>query len=236
MRPVLIIKNISHEGPDILGEVLQTAGIPMDIRDLEASDTFPDPCDFAALIVMGGPDSANDDTPKMQQELEHLRKAIRAGVPYFGVCLGLQVVVKAMGGSIVKNPVREIGAKDPEGAPYTVNITEAGKRDPLLHRVDDPLPMFHLHGETVTLTPQMTLLGTGTWCQHQIVRIADRAYGIQGHLEVTQEALELWCTKDDWLRAMETADLKRDWQEYSASYRKNCEQIFHNFLSIAGVG
>ena len=236
MRPVLVLQHADHEAPYILGEILKEKGITMDVRDLQRGDATPSLENYAAVLVMGGYQSANDDTEAMHRELALVRSAIDQGIPYFGVCLGLQVGVKAMGGTIVKNPVREIGAKDPEGAAFTVKMTDAGKRDSLLQGVDDPLPMFHLHGETVTLTPQMTLLGTGTWCPHQIVRIADHAYGIQGHLEVTKQALELWCTKDDWLRAMETADLKRDWQEFSVSYRKNCERIFHNFLEIAEVG
>jgi GMP synthase-like glutamine amidotransferase len=72
MEDVLIIKNISHEGPGLLADILTENNLSSRVVDLDAGEAFPDPNGFKAVIVLGGPDSANDTTLKMQTELTHL--------------------------------------------------------------------------------------------------------------------------------------------------------------------
>ena len=95
--------------------------------------------------------------------------------------------------------------------------------------------MFHLHGETVELTPTMALLASGEWCVHQIVRVAPKMYGIQGHLELTDDMLLEWLTKDAWLKECDRSALERDWTERKALLRATLTTLFSNFLRIAGL-
>jgi GMP synthase (glutamine-hydrolysing) len=234
-KPVLIIKNATLEGPGIIGEVLHENGVSMDIRDLDAGDSFPSPQDYRAMIVMGGPNSANDATVKMQNEIQNIRSALSAKIPYFGVCLGLQTLVKAAGGSVRKNEIKEVGCSDNVGHPFTVELTEQGKEDPLMKDVDDPLPMFHLHGETVELTPRMTLLGVGKWCRNQVVRVTNNAYGIQGHLELTPEMLHELYANDIDLSKINQNHLLEEWEAFRKRYEDNCRLLIRNFLSIVGL-
>lgn len=128
---VLIVKNIPHEGPGILMHLLGRNGIHYDIIDLDLIDpatgmSLPDPAEYNAVFVFGGPDSANDKTSKMLAELEMIQQAVEKEIPYLGICLGMQALVKACGGSLFKNSVREVATED-----RTANIsrwTSARKR------------------------------------------------------------------------------------------------------------
>ena len=234
-KSVLIIKNMGHEGPGLLEEMLVENDILSTIIDLNAGDAFPTAAGFDAMIVMGGEDSANDETPKMKTEILRIRDAIDQKIPYFGVCLGLQTLVKAAGGIVKKNEVREVAFRDQEGNYFSVETMDEGKQDPIMKGLPENVAMFHLHGETVGLTPAMTLLASGKWCRNQIVRVAPRMYGMQGHLELTDTMFHDWCQKNDWLRECDQEALKRDWNEQKAQLGQSIRTFFGNFLRIANL-
>src|SRR5487761_1756747 len=193
MKPdVLIVKNVSREGPGLLERVLAEHEIMYDIVDLDGGQAFPSPVDYRALIVLGGPDSANDASEKMQTELAQIKLAVDKSVPYLGICLGLQVLVKASGGNVVPAAQKEIGFTYQAGQPYTVTLTDAGKQDALFAGLPETLGVFQLHGETVELTEGMQLLATGRDCPNQVVKVGEHAYGIQSHFELTEPMLHSW--------------------------------------------
>ncbi|RMF06594.1 type 1 glutamine amidotransferase, partial [Candidatus Woesearchaeota archaeon] len=111
---VLIVKNITREGPGMLEHVLTSHSVPYKIVDLSMGDSFPSPEAYSAVVVLGGPDSANDETPKMKEELKRIRETLDAGIPYLGICLGMQTLTKAAGGKVLKCPVKEIGWRGPD--------------------------------------------------------------------------------------------------------------------------
>ncbi len=232
---MLIVKNCPHEGPGLFEDVLKKEKVPYEIIDLDAGDCWPELKEYGALMVMGGPDSANDNTEKMIEEIQRLQKAIKLGIPCLGVSLGLQALVKAAGGSVRKNAIKEIGCKDRERNSFSVTLTAEGKNDPLFAGCKTELPIFHLHGETVDITPEMTLLATGKWCTNQVVRIAPKIYGIQGHWDVTKESLREWMHKDADLASMPAQRLLADWNELQILYFDTGRTIVRNFLSIAGL-
>ncbi|HHE07913.1 MAG TPA: type 1 glutamine amidotransferase, partial [Chlorobaculum parvum] len=120
---LLIVQNISHEGPGILGDLLKEHEIRFELCDLSKGEAVPDPARFSGMVVLGGPQSANDPTPQITGELTLIGKALDAGVPYLGICLGLQLLVKARGGSVVKCPQQEIGFREPNGEPFMLELT-----------------------------------------------------------------------------------------------------------------
>ncbi len=235
MNKVLIVQNITREMPGILAGVLEEENIDYDVVDLDKGEALPSPDEYAAVVVLGGPDSANDDTEKMHNELEWIRGVLAAELPYLGICLGLQTLVKAAGGSVVAGKVKEIGFIDPNGDQYMVELTDAGKTDPLLAGFADSLEVFQLHGETVAVTDDMTVLATGKHCENQIVRVRDRAYGIQSHFEVTPKMLEVWAANDPDLIPIGNDKLQADFQNIEEAYTKTGQTLLRNFLCIAGV-
>ena len=148
-KTILIVKNITHEGPGLLETVLVKHGIDATYVDLAKGKLFPDPRDYSALVVLGGPQSANDETPSMLLEMRQIERALHVGVPYLGICLGMQTLVKAGGGKVVQSRVKERGFSDNEGEEYRIELTGSGKNDPLFAGLDTSFPVFQLHGETV---------------------------------------------------------------------------------------
>ncbi|MBI3335575.1 MAG: type 1 glutamine amidotransferase [Candidatus Portnoybacteria bacterium] len=233
-KKVLIVKNITREGPGIIEELLREGKIPYEIADLHKGESFPSPKNYAALVVLGGPDSANDKTQKIQKELERIKESLSLGLPYMGICLGLQVLVKSAGGKIMKSPVKEIGFRDPEEKLFTVRLTKEGRKDPLFLSLPDTFTVFHLHGETVNLTKNMKLLGVGKFCRNQIVKVGKNAYGIQSHFELTPKMFKVWIREDADLLELNKEELQRDFANIQEEYTKAGRTLFKNFLRIAG--
>jgi len=233
MSELLVVKNITREGPGLLHDVLSQAGITYDLIDLDQGEAFPDPRDYRAVVVLGGPDSANDSTSKMTTEINQIHLALESEIPYLGICLGLQTLVKAAGGTIVPAPEKEIGFKNPEGEQYVVELTPEGRKDPLLQGLPPILDLFQLHGETVELTETMRLLASSTACPNQIVRVQAKAYGIQSHFELTPEMLAVWASEDPDLTPLGAKTLQADFSSIQASYLRTGEILLTNFLRIA---
>jgi GMP synthase-like glutamine amidotransferase len=228
---ILIVKNISHEGPGLLLNVIEGAGLSYKVLDLEDGDILSENIDYKALVVLGGPDSVNDQNDKIKTELEFVRKSIETGKPYLGICLGLQVMVKSMGGKVVKSPVREIGFRDKSGAFYEVDVVE----DALFEGLGNKFRVFHLHGETVELTDNMKLIGTGKHCKNQIVKIGENAYGIQCHFELTEEMFNKWIDIDPELQELNRESLELDFASFKDAYTATGLKLFENFIKISDL-
>lgn len=234
MKKVLIVQN-SHEGAGLLSELIKEHSLSQDTVILDKGDPFPSPAGYAALVVLGGSDSANDQTQKMKIELLRIKEALSLGIPYLGICLGLQTLVKAAGGRVIKSPVKEIGFRGPDAAPFRISLTPEGERDALFNGLKGTFPVFQLHGETVELTPSMILLGTGAFCRNQVVRVAPKAYGIQCHFELTQDMFREWTAVDPDLKTMDHELLARDLKDIGTDYLRTGKILFGNFLRIAGL-
>lgn len=233
-KEILIIKNSTSEGPGLLEELLTERSIAYRLVDLDRGEPFPQVKDFGAVVVLGGPDSANDQNEKMTLELLRIRQILDAKIPYLGICLGLQTLVKAAGGKVVESPLKEVGFKGPDGMFFTIELTEQGKADPLFKGLESTLKVFHLHGETVELTDNMILLGKGKFCPSQAVKIGSNAYGLQCHFELTPDMFESWITGDADLLQLDTNILRGDFESVKSKYRDTGRKLLGNFLAIAG--
>lgn len=235
VKKVLIVKNNPMESPGIVKNILDEEKIPFDIVDLDKGQKFPDPKNYSAVFVFGGPDSANDQTPKMKEELKRIKETLDAGIPYFGVCLGMQTLVKAAAGEVHRNDIKESGWRDPEGNYFEIELTDEGKKDPIFDGIKSRLKIFHLHGETVALKNSMNLLATGKFCRNQVVKIGNNAYGFQGHIELTDSLLKEWVKHDPDLRLLHANPLRTDFKNLKLEYNTNGKKILTNFLKIAGL-
>ena len=234
-KPILILKNVPRENPGLIEIVLKEYSIKYQIVDFDNSTVIENIENYSELITLGGPDSANDLTLKMQNELLLIRKALQSNIPYLGICLGLQTLVKAMGGTIQKCHTSEVGFRDPENKYFKVKLTSEGRKDWLFKKLPDYLTVFQLHGETVELSPQMTLLATGDFCKNQIVKIGKTAYGIQSHFELTNDLLESWIIEDSDLQKLQAEQLRSDFETIKSDYQNIGRQLFYNFLTIIGL-
>jgi GMP synthase (glutamine-hydrolysing) len=192
MKPIPIIRHVSHEAAGTLEESLAEAGLEfryLDLFDQPPSDARLDIEAAPGLVVMGGPMNVDETAkyPFLAAEVEWIRQAVRRRRPVLGICLGSQLLAKAMGAKVFANPVKEIGW-------YTIELTPAAADDPLLAGCGQSLTVFQWHGDTFDLPPGAISLAEGSACRNQAFRVGDCAYGLQFHLEVTPPML------DDWLR------------------------------------
>ena len=139
---------------------------------------------------MGGPMSVNDDLPWLGDEMQAIRDTIQRGKPVLGICLGAQLIAKALGARVYRNPVKEIG-----WAP--VYWTEQTAADPLFDGFSHPETVFHWHGETFDLPYGAERLAYSDACANQAFRIAGNVYALQFHPEVTPAIIEDWCAIDE---------------------------------------
>lgn len=233
MMKVLLVQNITREEPGLVQQILRARNIPFDLVDLHKGQIFPEPAFYNCVFVFGGPDSANDTNEKMVRELAQVKKITDSKIPYLGICLGMQILVKANGGKVLPAEEEEIGWRDQEENYYEIELTNVGRRDPLFENVVSPAKIFQLHKETVGLVQGMQLLATGKHCQNQAVRVGANAYGMQGHLELTPELFERWLTEDMDLSQMDMDSLRHDFESIRTDYETSGRQVITNFLKIA---
>ncbi len=232
---ILILRNASRENPGLLQTILIENDLNYQIVDTDCLSDIKPLSTYIAIIVLGGPDSANDSSPKIQNELALIRNAIIANIPFLGICLGLQTFVKAMGGNVIKCKTSEVGFRDLHGEFFKVRLTPEGKNDRLFNNLPDNFTVFQLHGETVEITPGMTLLATSVYCKNQIVRFGQTAYGIQSHFELTTDLLESWINEDSDLQKLNSNELRSDFESIKSDYDRVGRQLVVNFLTLAGI-
>ena len=171
--------------PGLLGQKLESMGFQLDIRAPILGDALPEHFDeYAGVLVFGGPMSVNDNEAYLHQEIEWIRQALAAKLPYLGICLGAQLLAKALGAKVGPHgeAVEEIGY-------YPIYATEAGRS-----HFPDKMMVYQWHKEGFDLPEGSVLLATGDDFLNQAFRWGDRAYGLQFHPEMTADMVDLWST------------------------------------------
>jgi GMP synthase-like glutamine amidotransferase len=185
MKPVAIFRHAPTEGPGYLGDFLDAKEIPWQLIRVDAGDALPISADlFSGLVFMGGPMSVNDDLPWIPLALALIRGAVAMGIPVLGHCLGGQLMSKAMGGTVGRNPVKEIGW----GELRVKDSTEAQ------HWFGDAPAFigFHWHGETFSIPEGARMVLSSGYCQHQAFSMG-KHLGFQCHIEMTADMVREWC-------------------------------------------
>jgi GMP synthase (glutamine-hydrolysing) len=181
--PVLVLRHEPFEHLGHFAVALEEHHVDYDYHEL--GETLPEKtCN--GLIIMGGPMSANDNLPGLHDELRLIRKALDEDVPMLGICLGSQLIARALGARVYRNDRLEIGWEP-------VWFTDASRDDPLLGRMASPETFFHWHGETFDLPGGAEWLAYSEKCRHQAYRYGHKVYGIQFHPEITAEMIADWC-------------------------------------------
>ncbi len=211
---IAIIRHVPHEGPGHFKTLMENAGIQTEIFDMNLQQVTPSPNAYDAVLVMGGPDSANDDSPKMRHMRDFVRRIVDTGAPFLGICLGMQLLARVCGATVQPCPKKEIGCLDVHGAPWQVKLNKAGHKDPLISALPDSFPIFHLHGETVIPGGSVTVLAESETCPVQIIRVGTTAYGIQGHPEMTESLFDDWKKHEPWMRQVKKNDFLRLQKHY----------------------
>ena len=185
MKPIAIFRHAPTEGPGYFASFLEARKRAWQLVAIDAGDPVPDsPEAFAGLVFMGGPMSVNDDLPWIPPALDLIRRAVAAGIPVLGHCLGGQLMAKALGGTVSPNPIKEIGW----GRVQVADAPEARQWFGGIEGFD----AFHWHGETFSLPPGAIGLLSSAHCANQAFGLG-KHLGLQCHVEMTDAMIREWC-------------------------------------------
>ena len=186
MKPVAIFRHAPTEGPGYFATFLSHHGIPWMLVKVDEGQPLPQQAgDYSGLVFMGGPMSANDDLPWIPRGLELIRQADQREIPVLGHCLGGQLMAKALGGEVSKNPAKEIGWGE-------VKVEDNPAAREWLGDSPKSFLSFHWHGETFSLPPGAERILSSPWCENQAFALG-RHLGLQCHVEMTPELIKSWC-------------------------------------------
>lgn len=186
MKTALALRHLAFEDLGLIAPLLRERGFEVryheaGVDDFEAIDL--DAVDF--LVVLGGPISAEDEAgyPWLADEVALLRRRLASQRPLLGICLGAQLMARALGAAVRPMGVKEIGF-----APLT--LTDAGRESPLAALGRQPV--LHWHGDQFALPPGLPSLAATAVCPHQAFAPHARALALQFHPEVDPERIEQW--------------------------------------------
>jgi GMP synthase (glutamine-hydrolysing) len=168
--------------------VISRSDIPWRYVDAWSHDEMPDVSEVSGLIVLGGEMNADDlDRYGFLLEVRDLtRAAVENEVPILGVCLGAQILTRAMGAEVRPAPRREIGF-------LPVKATAASMDDPVIAPFAPEAKVFQFHEDACELPTGAELLMEGEDVRVQAFRVRGNTYGLQFHFEVTPEIIAAWC-------------------------------------------
>lgn len=228
----LIIKHIDIEGPGTFGDFLIEKGVPFRIVELGGGQKLPaDLKGINAVVVLGGPMNVyeEDKYPFLKEENLFIQRVLEAQIPYFGICLGSQLLAKAAGARVVQSPVKEIGW-------YYVELTSDGNEDMFFQGFKEDEYIYHWHGDMFEIPHNGVLLASGSGCPNQAFRVGKNAYGIQFHVEVTDRSIKEWCDEysaNDLPGRKEHCEaMLKDYKENKQTFNRQASRLYENFLKI----
>lgn len=182
------------------------------------------------LVVLGGAMGVyqRETFPWLDTEIEIIRKRVEADKPYFGVCLGAQLLAASQGCDVYK------GKQGPEYGFFPVQVNSAGQSTPIRHFDESKTRVLHMHGDTFDLPANATLLASSALYQNQAYRIGQNCYGVQFHPEFNQIGLENTlvedCAKVDVLKMREEG---RQYLPAMVTQMKSCLSDLYKIWNIA---
>lgn len=188
MPKLLIFQHVAHELLGTLDPLLRDHGFRNRYvnfgREPEAQPSLDG---YHGIVVLGGPMNVDevDDYPHIATEVRLLKDAVQREMPILGICLGAQLLAKALGAEVRPNGEKEIGW-------YDVAPTSAGREDPLFAHFEQSEKIFQWHGDTFDIPDGAVHLASASACANQAFRYGSNAYGFQFHLEVDPPMIERW--------------------------------------------
>lgn len=196
---LLVFQHIDCEHPGQLREYLAADNIDWQAVELDAGDAIPDLQPYDALWVMGGPMDVwdTDQHPWLIEEKKAIAHWVRElGRPYLGLCLGHQLLADALDGECGPMPSPEIGVLD-------IELTDAGRADPIFARLPARQTALQWHSVQVTRAPSDgTVLARSNVCENQAMRVGQCAWSMQYHVEVEPDTVTNWATVPAYREAL----------------------------------
>jgi GMP synthase (glutamine-hydrolysing) len=239
-RPkILVFQHVPYEPLGTLDPLLKEAGFRIRYvnfgRDPESRPRLDS---YEALIILGGPMNCDqiETYPNLITELEIIHEAVDLGKSVLGICLGAQLLAKALGGAVARNKSREIGW-------YDVELTDIGKNDPVLATFAPRQQVFQWHEDGIVLPPGAEHLATSEGSRVQAFRQGEQAYGFQFHLEVNASLIDRWLTVpanqamlQDEAGRIDPAGIRRQCDESIAALEALSRETFSRWIDRFEIG
>lgn len=196
-RPLLVLQHIGCEPPAAYEDEILARGMALHRVQLDRGEQLPDWRVCRGIVAMGGPMGAYDDAlyPWLAPEKRLIAEAVRAGKPFWGVCLGAQLLAASLGASVTPGPAPEVGV-------LPVELTTAAADDPVFAAAPPKFQAFHWHGDTYELPPGAVQLARSERYEQQAFVFAN-AYALQFHLEVTSALVAKWGAVPAYAQSLE---------------------------------
>lgn len=221
MSDVLLVQNTRIEGSGYLGELLKNDGF--EIKSINAKhEKLPDK-DFSLAVILGAPESANDDLPYLKAERQLIRNYVDKNIPVLGICLGSQLIAKTFGARIFAGPKKEIGF---------YNDLKINNDSVFFSGFNNPFTVFHWHGDTFDLPKNAIRLASSEHYPNQAFQYKS-AIGLQFHLEVTEEMIHLWLDKTqeklEKISYIDPQKIRSDIVANISTVKSNMNTFYNNF-------
>lgn len=216
--------------------MLTDRGIAIETIELDEGGELPHWREADLVLAMGGPMSVHDEAehPWLAGEKQWIAGAVRAGVPYLGVCLGAQLLAASLGAPVQTGQAPEVGV-------LPVAATAAADGDPVLGELGGQFPALQWHGDTFGIPAGAVHLARSRAYPHQAFRWGETAYAVQFHVEVTSAMLAEWRHVPAYQRSAEAAlgasgfeILAAGFAAAQASMARSASLMFAGWLGQAG--
>ncbi|MEU3557715.1 type 1 glutamine amidotransferase [Streptomyces fragilis] len=228
----LVVQNFPGGGPGRLQDWLGEAGLGCEVVEAHTGAALPRSLEgrYAALVVLGGPFMPDDDlrAPWLPATRALAREALATGLPYFGICLGGQLLALVAGGEVRA----EHGAPEAGSTPLTL-LPGAVSGDPLLRGLPERVTAIEHHVDAVTaLPPAAVWLARSETCPHQAFRVGRSAWGVQFHPEIAAERLAHWNPERLARNGFDHAELLARARRDEAAAAEVWRTVAHRFAAL----
>ena len=232
---VLVLQHIACEPPGVYEDVLRAHGAEIRRVELDEGEPLPERDGIDAIVCMGGPMSATDDRtlPWLTQEKAFIRAAVRDDLPFWGVCLGVQLLAASLGARVYPGRAPEVGL-------LPVELTEEGRADPVFADLPRELVTLQWHGDTFDLPAGAVRLAGSPAYPNQAFRYGDVAYGVQFHVEVSPEFAREWGEVPEYAAALDRVlgpgaldDLVASLERHADEMLGHATRLFERWLETA---
>lgn len=218
---ILVFQHVPFEPLGTLDPLLRNAGFRIRyINFARNPQQIPSLDGYSALIVLGGPMNVDqiDQFPNLATEVSLIEKALDRGLSVLGICLGAQLLARALGSTVRRDAAREIGWCD-------VTLTKEGTGDPVLSAFDARQQVFQWHEDAIELPAGAAHLASSEACEVQAFRFGESAYGFQFHLEVDHSLIERWLDRTDYQSLLESTSGQTDPEQIRARTNGSIESL-----------
>ena len=235
MKPVLILQHQTPENSAYLGTWLKQHNVEYVVVNAGTGEPFPGSITpYAALAVMGGGMSANDDLASNRQAEQLIVQAMILDIPVIGHCLGAQLMTRALKGQVTVAATPEIGWQPIEYADHPLARAWFGSTP-----TDT---VIHWHYDTFSIPLGATLLASNANCANQAWGFG-KHLAMQFHIEIDEPKIDLWVGEDDdkWAQARSLFESAQSRQtildrtaQHIASHKRTADHIYSHWLSTTG--